>query len=156
MLHTTLSRAAITVLLTASALTSVTAMAKDGRDFAGNYSLTNVTEKGEQVEVTLGLLLFNYTGADLRGAAVTVRPFRPEPSGPRVEGSFAPIQLWRSGRDVVLHQQLTVSKDEFQGWSRSTPPIILITYNDGAGRHQRPVQLSRRPVLPASPALAQP
>ncbi len=52
---TVFSRVAYAALFTAAVLTSVTAVAKDGRDFAGHYSLTNVTDKGGQVELTLAL-----------------------------------------------------------------------------------------------------
>jgi hypothetical protein len=92
---TSFSRAGMLALFALTVLFTAPAVAKDGRDFAGHYSLTNVTEKGSQVEFMLALQLFNYSGADLQQAVVTVRASFP---GPGVLGSFAPIKLWRSLR----------------------------------------------------------
>jgi hypothetical protein len=146
---TFLLRAASTTLFTAMALTALTAVAKDGRDFAGHYSLTSVNEKGSQVELTLALQLFNYSGADLKQAVVTVRS---SPPAPGVLGSFAPIKLWRSGSDVVVRQQLTIPRDEFERWSTRTQPAVFIGYRDEDGHtYRRWAQLSRRPIIPEPP-----
>src|SRR5690348_6346968 len=74
------------------------ARAADGRDFAGHYDLTNVVDDGVQVKVTLGLQLYNYSGTDLKGAVVSVRPSHP---GDAV-GSFPPTQLWRDKTYIML------------------------------------------------------
>jgi hypothetical protein len=140
-------RVAVATLFTAVVLTSVIATAENGRDFAGHYCLTNAVEKGNQVDLTLGVWLFNFSGADLKGAEVTVRGQHPGP----VLGSFAPIMLWRSGRDVVLRQQLTIPREEFRHWSERMQPNVFVSYHDEDGQpHQRWAQLSRRPVLPES------
>lgn len=143
---TVFSRVAYAALFTAAVLTSVTAVAKDGRDFAGHYSLTNVTDKGGQVELTLALRLFNYSGADLKQAVVTVRSPR---LGPGVLGSFPPIKLWRSGSDIVVTQQLSIAREEYQLWSTRTQPGVFVGYSDEEGHeYRRWAQLSRRPAIP--------
>jgi hypothetical protein len=147
---TVLSHAAFAALFTASVLTSVNAVAKDGRDFAGHYSLTNVNDQGSHVELTLALHLFNNSGADLQQAVVTVRPSH---AGPDVLGTFAPIKLWRSGRDIVVRQQLTIPREQYQRWSTGTQPSVFIGYSTEDGRQlQRWAQLSRRPIIPDIPA----
>jgi hypothetical protein len=142
---TVFSRAAFAALFAATVLPSVTA-AKDGRDFAGHYSLTNVNDQGSRVELTLSLHLVNYSGADLQQAVVTVRPSH---AGPGVLGTFAPIKLWRSGRDIVVRQQLTIPREDYHRWSASTQPSVFIGYKTEDGRQlQRWAQLSRRPIIP--------
>ncbi len=73
MYRTSFSAAGVLALFASPCYIHGPAGAKDGRDFSGYYSLTNVTEKGGQVEFTLALQLFNYSGADLKQAVVTVR-----------------------------------------------------------------------------------
>jgi hypothetical protein len=139
-------RAAFTALFAAMVFVSVSAVAKDGRDFAGHYSLTNVIEKGSQVELTLALQLFNYSGADLQQAVVTVRS---SPPGPGVLATFAPIKLWRSGSEVVVRQQLTIAREEYLHWSTRTQPAVFIGYSDEDGHaYRRWAQLSRLPMIP--------
>jgi hypothetical protein len=148
---TSFSRVGILALLALPMLFTGRAGAKDGRDFAGIYAVTNVTEKDGQVELTFGLHLFNFSGADLRQAVVTVRSSTPEPV---VLGSFAPIKLWRSGSDVVVSQQITIARDAFARWSARKPPAVFIGYSDEEGHtYQRAAQLSRQPMIPeARPA----
>ena len=74
---TSFSRAGMFALFALTMLITGPAGAKDGRDFAGYYSLTNAAEKGGAVELTLALQLFNYSGADLKQAVVTVRESHP-------------------------------------------------------------------------------
>jgi hypothetical protein len=150
---TSFSRAGITALFALPMLFTGPAGAKDGRDFAGHYALTNVTATGGQVELTLALQLFNYSGADLKQAVVTIRSAHPVPG---VLASFAPIKLWRSGSGVVVRQQITITRDVFERWSGRTQPTVLVGYSDQDGHaYQRTAQLSRSPKIPeAVPAAA--
>ena len=104
MLQKRVSRAACAALLAAMALASVTAIAKDGRDFAGYYSLTNVNNQGQQVR---------YAGiASVQLQRLGLTPGRSDrawiPRQHGILGSFAPVKLWRSTGDIVLSQQLTM------------------------------------------------
>ena len=45
--------------------------AKDGRDFAGFYDISDVTDLGEEVKLTLTVRVFNYSGTDVFGAKIT-------------------------------------------------------------------------------------
>src|SRR5579863_10030020 len=76
-------------------------LAKDGRDFVGNYALTSASEQGDQVELTLTLRLMNYSGADISRAVVTLR--RSQPSSEQL-AMFAPIENWPRGRDIVVQR----------------------------------------------------
>jgi hypothetical protein len=142
---TSFSRAGIIALFALPVLLTAPAGAKDGRDFAGHYSLTNITEKDGQVELTLALQLFNYSGADLKQAAITIRPAPPVPG---VVASFAPIKLWRNGSEGVVSQQLTIAPADYQRWSNRTQPAVFIGYSDDQGRAcLRSAQLNRLPTI---------
>jgi hypothetical protein len=151
---TSFSRAGILALSALSILFTAPAGAKDGRDFAGHYSLTDVTEEGDQVELTLTLQLFNYSGADLKQGVVTVLP---APPAPGVLAKFAPIKLWRSGNDVVVSQQLTIASEEYKQWSTRIQPAVFIAYNDEEGHAcLRSAQLRRLPMIREATSLARP
>jgi hypothetical protein len=140
------SRPVFAALFTAIVLTSVAAVAKDGRDFAGYYSLTNMSDKGAQVELTLGLHLFNNTATDLQQAVVTVRGV---PAGLGVLGTFPPVKLWRAGSDIAVSRQLTISQHEYRHWAGRMQPNVFVNYRDQNGQpRQGWAQLSRRPAIP--------
>lgn len=146
MLSTRLSRVAMPALVGALLMTVGTAAGKDGRDFAGFYSLTNLTEQDDHVQITISLQLFNYSGADLKHAVVAVR--RGLPAG-TVLGAFAPIELWRDGREVILTRQFSVPRDEFRRWSGRGQPGVFVVYTDSDGQEwERSAQVSERPTVP--------
>jgi hypothetical protein len=151
---TTFSRAGTLALFALTTLFAGPAHAKDGRDFAGFYSLTNITEKGGQVELTVGFQLFNYSGAELQNAVVTVQSTAP---GPDALATFAPIKLWPSGGDVFLSQRITIPRAQLARWSnRATPAVFIAPGGENGFAHRRPAQLSRRPMIPETrPAAAE-
>lgn len=148
------SRAGIFALFALTTLFTTPAGAKDGRDFAGYYSLTNVSENGGQVELTITMQLFNYSGADLQQAVVTVQSSAP---GPNALCSFAPIKLWRNGGDVFLSQRINIPRAQLERWSnRTTPAVFIAPGGENGFAHRRPAQLSRRPMIPETrPAAAE-
>jgi len=142
MLSTRSIRVVIAVLFATLLLAAVQAIAKDGRDFAGFYSLAGVAEQGDAVRVTLELQLFNYSGADLKDAVIAVRQ---SPGLPDL-GSFAPIPHWRSGHDVAVSRQFTVPRREFEQWSTHGQPDVVVTHTDSDGQTWRgTAQLTQRP-----------
>lgn len=126
-------------------LSALTATAKDGRDFAGFYSVSDVVEQGDQLILTLHVQLFNNSDKDVKQAVLTLR----RSPGPAL-GTFQPVNLWRNHGEVRLAQQFVVPKHEFENWNRRSQPALMVVTRDASGqRHDRFVQLSRRPVLPA-------
>src|SRR5580700_1805184 len=145
MLLTSSSRAGMLALFALTTLFTAPAGAKDGRDFSGHYSLTNVIDKGGQVELTLTLQVFNYSGADLKQSVITLRPSPPVPG---VLANFAPIKLWRSGSDVVVSQQVTIGHDDYQRWSARTQPAVFVEYSGADGHaHLQSAQVRRLPII---------
>jgi hypothetical protein len=132
------------VLLASFGLNGAALIAKDGRDFAGFYSLSHVEDRGGQIQATLIFRLYNYSGVDLKQAAVTVRE---TPPGARTLASFLPVPLWQDGTDVIIHREVTIPREEFQLWSGRGQPNVFIIYRDDSGREfQRRAQVSPRPV----------
>ena len=141
-----ISRVGAAALLVLSLFATVPAVAKDGRDFAGFYSLTDINEKADQVQVTLTLQLFNYSGVDLNQVVIHVRQSSPEAAA---LATFAPIQHWRNGQDVVVSQAFTVGRVEFEQWSTHGQPNIFVLHSDEDGQTLRQsVQLTQRPQVP--------
>ena len=131
------------VLLSLLGLESTTT-AKNGRDFAGFYNLVNVTDKGAEVEGTLILRLFNYSGSDLKQVAATVRE---TPPGAGTLASFPRIALWQDGTDVVIQQHIAIPRQEFQQWSGHGEPNVFLIYKDDNGREfQKTAQVSPHPI----------
>jgi hypothetical protein len=121
------------------------AQAKDGRDFAGFYSLTDAIHEGDQVHVTLTLQLFNYSGADLTQAAVVIRHAPPETAA---FGTYSPIELWRNGTDVKFTMHLAIPQEEYERWGgRRQPAVYVVNRNDQGREWQRTAQVSRRPAI---------
>jgi hypothetical protein len=125
-------------------LTASVGMAKDGRDFAGHYSIGGVSEQGDQVQLTLSLQLFNYSGADVKGATITLCP-----AGPNVDvlARFAPVSLWRTRTGAKLSQQVTIPRHEYDMLMEGTQPNLRIVYTDAHGQTwEKTAQLSPRPA----------
>ncbi len=122
------------------------AFAKDGRDFAGVYNVSDVVDQGDQTVLTLRLQVFNNSGSDVKAAVLTLRHTTPQPD---VLGKFQPVKLWRNHGEVRLTQQFTVPKHEFEMWSKGTQPVLMVVYHDAKGqRFDRYVQMRSRPGIP--------
>jgi len=127
-------------------LTALATLAKDGRDFAGYYSLTNATEQNNEVKLTLTVQIFNYSDADIKQASVVLHHSGP---GMIVEGSFPPMKVFRNQTDVRLSQEFTVSREEYRRWQNGMVPNFVVHFMGANGIEQnRSIQLSRRPMLP--------
>lgn len=132
------------VLVTALLLIPNLGFAKDGRDFAGAYSVSNVVEQDNQVTLTLQVHLFNYSDADLKQAVVTLRGSHPTPV---VLAEFQPVKLWRNHGEVRLSQQVVVSRREYEIWQKGVQPALVVVYHDASGqRWERFAQVRNLPA----------
>lgn len=146
------------VLVLALALPS---LAKDGRDFAGFYALSNVVEAGDnagkadrtaKVEVTLKVQIFNHSElGDIKAPAVALLESGPSHA---LLGKFGAVKVLPAMHDVIVTGTFSVSKQEFQSWNRrGVEPRVVVFYQNQAGQTLREnVQLSRRPALPHATA----
>ena len=144
MRKSSLSLTDLLILILVLVFSSCLVKAGDGRDFAGHYSLTQVTEGNGEVQLMLTLHLFNYSGTDLARAAIEVHSAQ---QGGELLGNLARVTNWANTRDVVVAGVFGISRDEYQRW-RSRSPGVFVTYRDSNGEERRAwVQLSRRPVI---------
>jgi hypothetical protein len=128
-------------------LTALATLAKDGRDFAGYYSLTNVIQESSGVKLTLTVQVFNYSDADIKQASMVLYHSGP---GMIVNGSFPPVKLFHNQTDVRLSQEFIVSLDDYRRWQNGMVPRLTVHFTGAKGSEQnRSIQLSRRPMLPA-------
>jgi len=132
------TRARLTALLATLLLTAVCAFAKDGRDFAGRYSIHDVTEQGDKVQLTLHLTVMNNSDADVKNAVITLR----QNTGLQPAGQTKPIKLLKDRGTVTLSQQFTVSKREYRTWGRGAGPTMFIAYQAKGGQWLRYIQLA--------------
>jgi len=142
-----LSRAfLLSVVLGTLLLGAITATASGGRDFAGVYSLSNVQLSGDTVHLTLHVRLSNYSNADIKGAIVTLMQ---GPPAAGLRGSFSTIQLWHKNQEVKLSGQFTISKREYEDWTRAPgQPNIVILYQDATGQTwTKSAQMRSRPTI---------
>src|ERR1700687_2196260 len=132
------------VLVLALALPS---FAVDGRDFAGFYALSNVADLGDKVQFRMSVQLSNFSAGDLQSPVVALMNSGPANTAPI--GSFPALKQLKAGRDVILHQQFTVSKEEFKQWDmRGRGPRVVVIFRDSLGGVvERGVQISRRAAL---------
>jgi hypothetical protein len=137
------SRATIARLLAILLLATVSAIAKDGREFSGFYTLTHVSDDGDQVRVTLTLQLFNYSDADVKQAVVTLR----DNTGMDLAGAFKPITLLRDRQETKVSRQFTVPRSEYERWQQGTQPTLFIAYHANGHRWERFIQATERPSL---------
>jgi hypothetical protein len=137
----------VCALLTALCFTTVAASStSNGREFSGYFDVSGVQEQGDLVQVTLHLQLFNFGNNDVKGAIVTLFDSMP---GPSLQGSFAPVKLWKRQQPITLTQKFTVTKLEFGKWMMGPgQPNLIILVQDAKGRTlQRGAQVSLRPLV---------
>lgn len=132
------SRACVAALLGMVVLTTVTAVAKDGRDFAGFYNLSQTKIHGDHVQVTLRLQVHNNGDADVSHAIITLR----QNTGHDLVGTTKPISLLRLHDHVNLSQQFTVSRVEYESWRQGSQPELSIIYRAKGKTWERSIQVS--------------
>ncbi len=67
-------------------------------------------------------------------------------------GEFSAVKQLPAKHDVIVSGQFTVSKREFQNWSRHGSPEVVVMYSASGRTLRQNVQLSRRPMLPPATA----
>jgi hypothetical protein len=132
------SRVCTVALLATLLLTTVSALANDGRDFAGFYNLRHTRIHGDQVQLTLNLQVHNNGKADVRHAVISLR----QNTGLDLVGVTKPIVLLRSHDHVNLSQQFTVSRREYESWHQGSQPAVSIIYRAMGKSWERSIQLA--------------
>ena len=118
--------------------------ATNGRDFAGFYAVTNPTDLGGQFRVTLALRVFNYSGADVTSATITLQdPLTPGPG--KDYGAVSAVSIG-DGDSVTVSADFTIPGDEYDRWQNGGDPSMRIDYQYPSGNAvQRGIELSQLP-----------
>ena len=135
---------------------ALVALANDARNFAGFYTITQVAKQGEKVEMRLSLHVFNYTGADVKNATISLKSSLPHPDDPhdrealweKAQPTFRGVTLHLDERKVVapLEGTFTVPAREYEQWMKGARPNFVIEFQDAAGKKQRQsVELTQIP-----------
>lgn len=103
--------------------------AVDGRDFAGTYSLADVTQGSDTTTLTFSMRVFNYSDGDIANATVTL-----EDSGQpgQTYATFTGVGIALND-SAQLSSQATVATAEVERWNQGTPPKVTIQFTDGNG-----------------------
>ena len=127
----------------AAVLSLLPVRAKDGRDFAGFYELSDVSESGSTCQLTFTVRVFNYSDADVNNATLVLQ----DPLVPRaVYATFTGVEI-RDRGNVRLSTQVTVPRREYESWLKGGSPALDVQYTSAEGKSlRRRVELSRMPV----------
>ena len=120
--------ASILVLVVAGA-----AFASQGRDFAGPFALGGASSSNGQVTLNFSTRIYNYSGANVAGATVTLQ-CQEQPN--QVHLTVNPVALAANG-SVKLSAPVTISQTEYDQWKRGRAPDLFIAYTDSSGASQR-------------------
>lgn len=125
-------RTSVVSLILAVVVIPLLAVQGDGRDFAGLYAVTSVTDLGEQVRLTLNLRVHNDSGADVIDATVSLE----HPLLQTVYGSSSGVSI-AAGESARFSGTFILPRHEYDYWEKGGVPHLLIGYPDANGN---PVQ----------------
>ena len=104
--------------------------AAGARNFAGQYRITNATPSSDNMSVTMNLRFFNFSGADVSNATITLR----SPLDPAANYLSMSVPLIAAGKDFNRQSlKITVPALEYQRWLQSGSPYVVISYRNAAG-----------------------
>ena len=141
-----LCRRITAVLLCASiGSPAITAMAKDGRDYAGSYQITRAIRSGPDVTVTISLTFVNYGDESLRDARVLLK----DQAGLDLDhGAFpALVSTEKRGSDRIVGT-FRVPGAEFDRWTSGVAPRFVLARTDNGRKVERPIAVVRTGVQP--------
>ena len=112
--------------------------AENGRDFAGEYTLSGIVESNGTVSATLTVRIANYSGHDIQGARLLLAG-----SGTAIADNIGFANHARQ----VIRTPVTIPSREFARWRNG--PVLAVEWRDIDGSlARRPVELHRAPVMP--------
>ena len=138
------SRARVGILACLTLLALSMVAAKDGRDFAGFYEVSEVVEFFEEFQVTLTVRVFNYSDADVNDTAITLEDsLLPG----QTYGSFITRVYILDRESARVSDQFTIPRREYEDWQEGGTPLLIIDYMDANGNTiHRPIELAQMPL----------
>ena len=138
------SRARFGILPCVILLALSTVAAKDGRDFAGFYEVSEVVEFVEEFQVTLTVRVFNFSDSEVNDATGMLEDsFLPgDPYG----SCITPV-YFQDRESVRLSDRFTIPRREYEGWQEGRTPRLTIEFMDADGNTiRRPIELVQMPL----------
>lgn len=115
----------------------------NGRDFAGFYQVSGVSQQGDSYQFTFKARVFNYSGSDVTGATIKLMD-RIDPR--RIYATFAGVSV-ASRESTVVSSSVAIPSRKFHAWQQGAPPRLVVQFVDGQGKTRlAPVELALRPV----------
>ncbi len=117
--------------------------AAGGRDFAGAYELSNITDLGDSMSLTFATRVFNYSDADVYGATVALDD---STRANQNYCSFSSVSIPDRG-SIRLQCSITIPRREYDSWQNGAKPNLHIDVPNADGTTlRRMVELTQRPV----------
>jgi len=121
------------------------ALAKNARNFAVDYRILHVTEKGDSVEVQMSLRVINVSGEEVKDATNSLRSsLRAIPRGEALDWekeqpTFKGLTLNYNEHNIVspLEATFTIPAREYNLWRKGEGPNFIIDYRDVSGGQRR-------------------
>ncbi len=104
------------------------AAAESARAFAGTYHLSNIIETGNNVDVTVTLVLHNPGSSDVQNGTVVLLDTQPQSSA---LGSFATIKALPHSGEVTVTQTFTIPAAEYARWKTGHDPVLELLVPNG-------------------------
>jgi hypothetical protein len=114
------------------AFLAIPVLAINGRDFAGTYSTSNVSQSGDNYMLTFSAKVFNYSGEDVSNATISLKD------------SVLPGQTYAvfqgvsisSNHSATVSSSVTIPAREYQGWKQGSPPHLVVQFVDLSGNNR--------------------
>ena len=114
------------------ALVAIPVLAINGRDFAGTYNTSSVSQSGENYTLTFSAKVFNYSGEDVSNATITlVDSMLPN----KAYATFQGISI-TSDDSATVSSSVTIPSREYQGWQQGAPPLLTVQFIDLNGNNR--------------------
>lgn len=124
--------AAISMAFIAWLVATPYGLAEGGREFSGFYEISDVTDLGETVSMTLTLQIFNHRNTGVYDVTLTVLTSS-EPDADFVTLISPFIGSMESDR---LSGHLTLQSEDFERWEQGIPPAPRIEFSDAEGNRK--------------------
>jgi hypothetical protein len=102
-------------------------------DFSGSYSLGAPTAAGEDVQITISLVINNNTGGSVRNAVIALH----DPRAARVTyGQLTGLTL-PAGSRAETNGSFIVPKSLYDSWQKGSSPAMSVSFTDAKGNAVR-------------------
>lgn len=114
------------------ALMTIPGLPKNGRDFAGTYSTSVVSQSGDNYTLTFSAKVFNYSGEDISNATIRLV----DSMLPNKTYAVFPGIYFSNHDKTIVSSSVTVPAREYQGWQQGSPPRLVLQFIDVNGNNR--------------------